>query len=147
MNRWIPNDPSKLARILAQPEEDIRKAMTHLVMEFFEIKGDALTCPELEKYRHYQDVRRERMSEGGKKSAEKRKLSKRDADSEVNTESPLQAPSKPPVSGLQALRQDKSKPEKQNPAIRVGSSHDAWLTDYEREDAPANDYARQSRGG
>lgn len=146
VNRRLPSDAAKLARVLGYSTEDTQATLPG-VMEFFEIQGDTLTCPELEKYRHYQDVRRERMSEGGKKSAEKRKRPKRDADSEVNTESPLQAPSKPPVSGLQALRQGKSKPEKQNPAIRVGSSHDAWIQDFEREETSANDYARQSRGG
>lgn len=146
VNRRLPSDAAKLARVLGYQVEDIHAALPG-VMEFFEVHGETLTCPELEKYRHYQDVRRERMSEGGKKSAEKRNRSKRDTDTDLSPSSTLQAPSKPPASGQQALRQDKSKPEKQNPVFRTGGSHDAWVNDFEREETSANDYARQSRGG
>lgn len=146
VNRQLPNDPAKLARVLGYPVEDIRSALPG-VMGLFKVQGESLICPELEDYRHYQDARRERMSEGGKKSAEKRKGTKRDAVTDINPASTLQAPSKHPVSSLQALRQDKSKPDKSKSAINVGVTDDDWTREYEQTEETANDYARASRGG
>ena len=146
VNRQLPNDPAKLARVLGYPVEDIRSALPG-VMGLFKVQGESLICPELEDYRHYQDARRERMSEGGKKSAEKRKGSKREVATDINSTSTLQAPSKHPVSSLQALRQDKSKPDQSKPAIKGGVVDDDWTREYEQTEEAANDYARASRVG
>ncbi len=145
VNRRLPSDPARLARVLGYPVDEIQTSLPR-VMDFFEIQGESLVCPELENYRTYQDARRARMSEGGKKSAEKRKGSKHVPAHETNSGSPLQAPSKVVESGLQALRPDKSKPDKSKPAVSEGSNHDAWINDFERTDSPANDYAQASRG-
>jgi uncharacterized protein YdaU (DUF1376 family) len=146
VNRRLPSDPARLARVLSYTVEEIRTTLPR-VMQFFKVQGESLICPELEDYRHYQDARRERMSEGGKKSAEKRKGTKRDAVTDINPASTLQAPSKHPVSSLQALRQDKSKPDKSKPAINVGITDDDWTREYEQTEETDNDYARASRGG
>lgn len=146
VNRQLPSDPAKLARVLGYPVEDIRAVLPG-VMGFFKAQGESLICPELEDYRNYQDARRERMSEGGKKSAEKRKGNKRDAVTDINPASTLQAPSKQPVSSLQALRPDKSKPDKSKPAVKEEVTDDDWTREYKRTEQTANDYARASRGG
>lgn len=157
VNRRIPSDPAKLARVLGFPVEDIRESLPG-VIDSFEIQGENLTCPELESYREYQDARRERMSEGGKKSAANRSGTKRDLNTVGNPASTLQAPSKllegslqppleTPATSLQALRPDKSKPEKQRTVTKEVSPHDEWLRDLERaETTSALDYARASRG-
>lgn len=146
VNRDMPSDPSKLARVLGQPADEVIAALPG-VMEFFEVRGNVLICPELERYRAYLEARRARMSEGGKKSAEKRKRSRHPAETDSANLSTLQAPSRDLPRGLQALRQDKSKPEKQNPVSSMGDVDDPWIRDFEQEETSAMEYARQSRGG
>ena len=145
VNRQLPSDPAKLARVLGYQVEDVHSALPS-VMEFFEVQGEHLTCPELEKYRQYQDARRERMSEGGKKSANQRRRVKQHAEDTTTSASTLQPPSKPLSTSSQALRQDKNNPEKQKPVSKDDSVHDGWLQDYERAEATVNDYARASQG-
>lgn len=143
VNRKLPNDPTTLARVLGYAVDDIRSALPR-VMEFFDVQGNDLVCPELEKYRHYQDARRLRMSEGGKKSAEQRNRAKRHADEDPTSASTLQPPSNHPAPGLQAIRQDKTSQDKSKPVSKEADIQDPWVQDYER--ASANDYARVSRG-
>lgn len=145
VNRKLPSDPAKLARVLGYEEPEIRSALPG-VMEHFELEGDQLVCPELEKYRHYQDVRRQRMSEGGKKSAKQRSRVKPQVENPSSTASTLQAPSKHPARTLQALSQDQTSPAKQEPVSKEEDIQDPWLQDYEQAEASANDYARASRG-
>lgn len=147
VNTHMPSDPDKLARILGYSTEEIRSALSSNLMEFFEIQGETFFCPELEKYRCYQEARRRRMSEGGKRGSESKKKSKQGAHVENNSLSSLQPPSSHLATTLQPLRQDKPKPEKQKPAIRVSDSQEAWIKDYERVETTAHDYARLSRGG
>lgn len=141
VNRKLPSDPAKLARVLGYVEDDIRSTLPG-VMEFFEVKSEELVCPELEKYRHYQDARRERMSEGGKKSADQRRRVKQHAKDATT----LQPPSNLPATGFQALRQDQISSDKKKPVSKDGDIQDPWLQDYESAETSANDYARLSRG-
>lgn len=143
VNRKMPSDPAKLARVLGYAADDIRSTLPG-VMEFFEVQGEELVCPELEKYRRYQDARRARMSEGGKKSADQRRRVKQHVEDATTLASTLQPPSSNPAPGLQALRQDKASQDKSNPVSREADIQDTWVQDYER--ASANDYARASRG-
>lgn len=143
VNRRLPSDPSKLARVLGYTEDEVRASLPS-VMEFFEVQGEELVCPELEKYRHYQDTRRLRMSEGGKKSAEQRNRAKRHTDEGPTSVSTLQPPSNLPATGSQALRQDKISQDKSKPVSREADIQDPWVQEYEH--ASANDYARVSRG-
>ncbi len=143
VNHKLPSDPAKLARVLGYVEDDIRSTLPG-VMEYFEVQGEELVCPELEKYRHYQDARRERMSEGGKKSADKRRRVKQHAEGETTSASTLQAPSNHPATGLQALRQDQTSQAKSKPVSRETDTQDPWVQEYER--ASANEYAHASRG-
>lgn len=143
VNRKLPSDPATLARVLGYAVDDIRSAFPR-VMEFFEVQGNELVCPELEKYRHYQDARRLRMSEGGKKSAEQRNRAKRHAEEDPTLVSTLQPPSNRPATDLQALRQDKVSQDKSKAVSRGADIQDPWVQEYER--ASANDYARASRG-
>jgi uncharacterized protein YdaU (DUF1376 family) len=143
VNRKMPSDPAKLARVLGYVVDDIRSTLPG-VMEFFEVQGEELVCPELEKYRHYQDARRERMSEGGKKSADQRRRVKQHVEDETTSASTLHPPSNHPAPGLQALRQDQTSQNKSKPVSSEANIQDPWLQDYER--ASANDYAHASRG-
>jgi len=147
VNHRMPSEPARLARVLNVSVDDIRSLLP-AVMSFFEVQGDSLICPELENYRHYQDARRERMSEGGKRSAEKRKHTKHDVD-EVGKHptSTLQAASKPSPTSLQALSPVKSKQDKSKPVASESNDHEAWIRGYEHAETNAGDYACASRGG
>lgn len=143
VNRRLPSDPVKLARVLGYQVEDIHSALPG-VMEFFEVQGEHLTSPELERYRQYQDARRVRMSEGGKKSADQRRRVKKYAEDATTSASTLQPPSNHPASTLQALRQDQTSKAKSKPVSKEADIQDPWVQEYER--ASADDYARVSRG-
>ncbi len=52
VNRTVPANPATLAKVLGQPEKEIRAALP-AVMDFFAVSGDELFSPELDDYRAY----------------------------------------------------------------------------------------------
>lgn len=157
VNREMPSDPTKLARVLGQPAEEVNAVLPG-VMEFFEVRGSVMVCPELEAYRASLADRRARMVEGGKKSASRRNKhpaqpDETTSDSASTLQAPsrylvgsLQVPSKVLAGGLQGLSTDQYNVDQYRPNQSLG--HDSWASEYEQAETetPATEYARQSRG-
>ena len=74
-NRDLPEHPDAIARLLGFDRAEIESSLPG-IMPFFAIHGGLIVCPELDDLRATYAERRERMAEGGKRSAEKRKGSK-----------------------------------------------------------------------
>ena len=68
VNRQVPADIHKLARILGYDPAEVQAALP-AVMPFFASEGPYLVCPELDDYREKLDLRREQQSQGGKQGA------------------------------------------------------------------------------
>lgn len=75
VNGGLPEKPAALAKVLGFDAAEIAAALP-AAMAFFAIHGGLIVCPELDDLRATYAERRERMAEGGKRSAEKRKGSK-----------------------------------------------------------------------
>ena len=71
VNGRLPSDPNRLAKVLGFTADEVRQALP-AVMPFFAEFDNFLICPDLENYRIHLENARNRMSAGGKKSAEKR---------------------------------------------------------------------------
>ena len=95
VNGKVPSDPSKLARLLNIPADEIASALTPLVLQFFDQIDDWLICPELENYRHELVARKRRISEGGRRGGET--TQQRIKLAQVNKEAPLEATLEAPL--------------------------------------------------
>ena len=134
-NDCVPADPAMLARIIGQPEDEVRAALP-AVMPFFASQGEMLTCIELEKYRAYRTSIREAQSAGGKASADAKKSTPKTPKpkGQKDSASDLQATSKSPASNLQVCRPEKQRPEQQSQkqSVEKGVDPDPWVSDYEK---------------
>ena len=72
VNDKLPAELDRLARVLGFSCDEVKNALPAL-MPFFAIVENFIVSPELENYKLHLFSRRQRMSEGGKKSAQKRK--------------------------------------------------------------------------
>ena len=69
-NQEIPANPSQLAAFVHRTDSEIAIDLP-AVMWFFEVRGDELFCPTMEKYRDEQDARLAKQAAGGKRGAAK----------------------------------------------------------------------------
>lgn len=97
VNVKVPSDPSKLARLLNIPVDEIASALTPLVLQFFDQLDGWLICPELENYRQELDARKRRIAEGGRKGGEttQHRIKLAQVIKEATLEAPLEASLKP----------------------------------------------------
>lgn len=70
-NDQLPADPDRLAKVLGYPSDEIKKALPAMRAFFIEQDG-FFSSPELDAYKIHLADRKNRMSEGGKKSTAKR---------------------------------------------------------------------------
>jgi uncharacterized protein YdaU (DUF1376 family) len=140
-NGCVPADPAMLARIISQPEDEVRAALP-AVMPFFESREGILTCTELEKYRAYRTAIREAQSAGGKASADSKKSTTKTPKpkGQKDSASNLQATSKSPASNLQVCRQEQTRPEQQsqNQSVEKGVDPEPWVSDYDEYEKASN---------
>ncbi len=79
-NGNLPFDIEKLAACIGQSSERVREALTDNVMSFFKLEDDILIATDLEKYRQEQLKRHQAQSMAGKKTNEKKRLQKANAE-------------------------------------------------------------------
>lgn len=68
VNKQLPSSHHDLAKVLGQPVEEVTASLA-AVMEFFEIDGNFIVCPELESYRVHLAERKLKQSQGGKRGS------------------------------------------------------------------------------
>jgi hypothetical protein len=68
VNKKLPSNHHDLAKVLGQPVEEVTASLA-AVMEFFEIAGNFIICPELEDYRVHLANRKFKQSQGGKRGS------------------------------------------------------------------------------
>lgn len=124
-NSEIPAEPNELAAMLGKQGE-VQGALTSKVIAFFErTKPGTFLSPDLETYREYVLDQRERMSKGGskggKKRAEKERLSR-------------EASSPPSESNQATLKGRESESESETELAKRGvvPVDDPWVNDYEK---------------
>ena len=141
VNRRLPRNPDTLTKFLGLSQADL-SALLPEVMPFFEIDGDFIFSPELEKYREGLDEKRRKQSEGGKRGLAarngQRKASERPVDKGVSSTLPsnLQVPSQVQSSSLVKNSTEK---QSQNQSLERDFSTDSFVEGYEL-------YERASRG-
>lgn len=136
VNRSMPADPAKLARVLGFDAAEVAAALPSLG-PFFDESDGFLTCPELEQYRAHLDERRARQSEGGKRGAERTNADRKPAPRKALEVAAGTPTSKPQVSGESLVQQSTAQPStaKSNPALQEKAFppvDDEWLADYDR---------------
>ena len=145
VNRRLPRNLASLAKVLGEAPAEVSELLPH-VMPFFEIDGDFIFSPELEKYRSHLAERRKRQSEGGKNSAEARKgkrktsATRMDKGDASTLASGLQVPTQV---GCKSLVQNSTVQNSQNQSL----DDDIWVEEYNMQEADSeNEYLRASRG-
>lgn len=132
VNKTIPSDPEKLSRLLCKDLNDIKIAMTPMVLESFQEYGGWLICPELEAYRAHLEKRHLKLSEGGSRGGKKtQKLAKKSREeSSLNSEDDTQAT----LQGrLKPLRREEENRREKKPSMRTHQSSEnaERFNDYE----------------
>lgn len=146
-NRKLPRNPDSLAKVLGVSPAEVA-ALLPSVMPFFEIDGDFIFCPELEKYRAYLDERRRRQSEGGKRSADAKSGKRKTAGSRADKGDSSTLPSslKVPRQGAgKSLVQNRPVQNSKNQSLGNGDLHDDFVDAYEQAES-ATAYRRASEG-
>lgn len=123
VNRELPSDPIKLAKVLGFEIAQVEKALPEMCA-FFSFDGGTLRCPELDNYRAHLEQRRQKQSDGGKAGAAK-----------TNSGRTSPATSVPPATPRLA-RESLVQPSPLQPSTTKsldGTGIDAeWLSSYER---------------
>jgi uncharacterized protein YdaU (DUF1376 family) len=134
-NHGLPADPSVLARVIGQPEDEVRAALP-AVMSFFESRNGLLICTELENYRAYRAAVREAQSAGGRSSSDAKKAKSKPSKAKEQKDSAgnLKVTCSHPVSTLQVCRQEQQRPEQQSQKQSSVESvnPDPWVSDYDK---------------
>lgn len=125
----LPADPMKLAKILGYHPDEISFALTELG-SLVKIKDGMITIPELEDYRIYLEVRRQKQSEGGKVGAETAKRLK----ATKNGAYPMGDPQEPQRSTPRSLvQQSPIEPNTKQPNSVINED-DGWVQDFDHSD-------------
>lgn len=136
VNRAMPADPAKLARVLGFDAAEVATALPSLAPFFDEADG-LMTCPELEDYRAHLDERRARQSEGGKRGAERTNAERKPASRKALKVAASTPTGKPQVSGESLVQHSTAQPStaKSKPALQKKAFppvDESWVADYER---------------
>jgi uncharacterized protein YdaU (DUF1376 family) len=120
VNHSIPADPNAIAKWLGYSPDEIKSALTERVLAYFKSNQGELTSPELERYRHELEERRDKLSQAGKKGVK----AKQDKAATGASH---------PASLAQAPRVEKSRAENRKGELAVRPViDDPWLNEYER---------------
>lgn len=149
VNRKLPRNPAQLAKVLGLTQAEASDLLPH-VMPFFAIAGEFIVSPELDKYRAKLDEKRQKQSDGGKRSSEARNGKRKPSVPRMDKGASSTLPS-----SLQVPRQGQSKflvqnstvQNSQNQSVRSGAvTHDGWIEDFESEEAKSAAAYRATRG-
>jgi len=139
VNRRVPSDPTRLARVLGLAQSEIAIALREVAPFFVETEGH-LSSRELEDYRLHLEATRERQREGGRKGAEM-------TNGALSGKPPGKPPGKPSGDPQVTRRGSRgstpgssvqSKPTQSKPTQHHGGAFGSGLT--------AEDYRRATRG-
>ena len=153
VNSRLPRNPAALAKVLGFDAGEVAGSLA-AVLPFFEVLNDYIISPELENYRAHLENQKERMSNGGKRSAEARNGKHKTAGNRASVDdastlpstlpSPLQAPR--PGAGKVLVKSSTEKPSQNQPLERAVIT-DPFVDEYEAAEAcSAADYAKASGG-
>lgn len=125
VNRSMPADAQSIGKWLGFSKDIIEPALSERVLAFFDIEEMEITSPELERYRKTLEKRREDMSKGGQKGAEKRwrKPSASDDSQPINHLYGVSMGSR-----VEQKRDEKNGRENKDDI----NNKDHWLDDYEK---------------
>lgn len=127
VNRRLPPDAPRLARVLGFDVAEVAALMPE-VRPFFAIDEAGLFCPELEDYREHVNDRRQKQSEGGKKTAAKHKAKRQQVVPERGAgylPANLQG-------ACSSLVQSSSAQPNSMQVLSEDPIHDEWLSEYEK---------------
>lgn len=127
VNRRLPPDASRLARVLGFDVEEVAALMPE-VRPFFAIDEAGLFCPELEDYREHVNDRRQKQSEGGKQTAAKHKAKRQQVAPERGA-GYLPANLQGACSSL--VQSSKAQPNSMQ-VLSEDPIHDEWLSEYDK---------------
>jgi uncharacterized protein YdaU (DUF1376 family) len=148
VNLKLPRNPDQLAKVLGTSQADL-SAMLPEVMPFFEIDGDFIFSPELQKYRACLDEKHRKQSEGGKRGLAarngQRKTSARPVDKGDSSTLPS-TPQVPRQAQSKSLVKLSTEQQSQNQSVSGADIHDDFIAGYESMEADASAYLRASRG-
>lgn len=136
VNRTLPADPGRLAKILGIEREDAVGCLPSL-MGFFKEQGGTLTCPDLDYYREYLASIRAAQSEGGKRGAKRTNTRRNPEDTIGHSGNPSGESPGYPAGDLRVLRLDKPSTAKLSKTqhARAGditADESAWVADYDK---------------
>jgi len=164
VNKQLPKNHSNLAKVLGFSVEDVTSSLS-AVMQFFEVKGDFIICPELEDYRTHLTERKIKQSQGGKRGSAITNSKLKRAASIAKTEGSSSSTSTlPSISSsnmptnlqatcqgsdeslvqLNTAKSNKAKPNQNRPLEKM-IIDDPFVRDYEaKEQCSADDYFKAS---
>ncbi|TXI38905.1 MAG: hypothetical protein E6Q59_05840 [Nitrosomonas sp.] len=150
VNKQLPSDHHDLAKILGLPVDEVTVSLT-AAMEFFEITGDFIVCPELENYRAHLAERKRKQSQGGKHGSaitNGKRNRKVHADNPGDLSSNSSTNSQVPCQGsIESSVQSSTAKPSQTQFSKKGIIDDPFVRDYEAaEQCTADDYCRASDG-
>lgn len=150
VNKQLPSKHHDLAKILGHPVEEIAASLA-AVMEFFEIAGNFIVCPELEDYRVHLAERKLKQSQGGKRGSaitngKRSRKVHADNPSDLSSNSSTNPQVSHQGSVESSVQSSTEKPSKtQFSKKRIVD--DPFVRDYEAaEQCTADDYAKVSKG-
>jgi hypothetical protein len=150
VNKQLPSNHHDLAKVLGLPVDEVAASLT-AVMEFLEITGNLIVCPELENYRAHLAERKLKQSQGGKRGSaitngkRSRKVhvdnpGDQSSNSSTNSQVSRQGSVESSVQSITA------KPN-QTQSSKKRVIDDPFVRDYEAaEQCTADDYAKASKG-
>ncbi len=150
VNKELPSNHHNLAKVLGLPVEEITASLA-AIMEFFEIAGDFIACPELENYRVHLLERKLKQSQGGKRgSAITNGKRSRKAHADNPSDLSSNSPTNPQVSrqdSVESSVQSSTVKPSQTQSSKKGVIDDPFVRDYEAaEQCTADDYDKASNG-
>ena len=133
VNRSIPSNVVEIAKIFNLPEDEVSRCLSSIVLSFFTIEGDNLTCPELEAYREKLNERHNKLREGGSNGG-KATQKKRFEESTIH-EARLEARVKP--LSKEEVRKEELKKEEvyqrgASQTTQNSQEHQEWVHDWEK---------------
>lgn len=146
VNKQLPSNHHDLAKVLGLPVEEITASLA-AVMEFFEIAGNFIVCPELEDYRVHLAERKLKQSQGGKRGSaitNDKRSRKAHADNPSDLSSNSQVYRQGSVES--SVQSSTAKPS-QTQFSKKRIIDDPFVRDYEAaEQCSADDYDKASNG-
>ena len=150
VNKQLPSNHHDLAKVLGLPADEVAASL-NAVMQFFEMTGNFIVCPELENYRAHLAERKFKQSQGGKRGSA---ITNGKRVRKVHADNPA-ALSSNSSTNLQVSRQDSVESSIQSNIAKPSQTQfskkrvidDPFVREYEAaEQCTADDYAKASKG-